>query len=557
MNFDPLEKGVRESLWPDNALKTKYNITMIKSLRKKNRPLRAFLILAGMMTFLSLSCTKNFDKYWNEGRSKGGNLYDKIKEVPEFSLFTEALERANYSQFIEKGGSYTIFAPTNEAFGKYLSSNSYQSVADIPLEKLYLIVGYHVINSMWYEYNFRDRYNNIANKLFSKNTTYITRSRKYVNVDVALPTVFKVNGIDIVSTLKDIDANNGVIHGIAEVMVPLLNLEEILKSDPELSNTTFVKLLKVLQSKTVDALNTFDRNRDGIIDSAFTVTYPLLNAGSNIAVEFKAAGATIANSQGTPAYTTLIIPDDAALNAYIAPTLAKFDNKIELLTPNYIEQVLENYMLADTMMTAANIISRGGVNVLRSSNGDAILTTVLRTENDFVKKNIMASNGIVHIIRNTFLPSDREKSALGQAVKDPDFKVFFGALQAAGLVNTYAVSTRTGTFLIPTNAAMKEANVNYDKPSQLQLNSMLLSSSKFQNLLKHNIVNSNLNQAALIGNKTTEFGGATNNVTFTANGSKVNNENGITANVSPLLYTGPNNTGFVYKTDKLLIPPVL
>lgn len=352
-----------------------------------------------MMTLLSLSCTKNFDKYWNEERSKGGNLYDKIKEIPEFSLFSEALQRANYSQFIEKGGSYTIFAPTNEAFGKYLSSNNYQSIADVPLEKLYLIVGYHVINSMWYEYNFRDRYNNIANKLFSKNTTYITRSRKYVNVDVALPTVFKVNGIDIVSTLKDIDANNGVIHGIAGVMVPLLNLEETLKSDPELSNTTFVKLLKVLQSKTVDALNTFDRDRDGIIDSAFTVTYPLLNAGANIAVEFKAAGATIANSQGTPAYTTLIIPDDASLNAYIAPTLAKFDNKIELLTPNYIEQVLENYMLADTMMTAANIISRGGVNVLRSSNGDALLTTVLRSEGDFAKKNIMASNGIVHIIR--------------------------------------------------------------------------------------------------------------------------------------------------------------
>lgn len=214
-------------------------------------------------------------------------------------------------------------------------------------------------------------------------------------------------------------------------------------------------------------------------------------------------------------------------------------------------------MLADTMMTAANIISRGGVNVLRSSNGDALLTTVLRSEGDFAKKNIMASNGIVHIIRNTFLPSDREKSALGQAVKDPDFKLFFGALQAGGLVNTYAVSTRTGTFLIPTNAAMKEANVNYDKPSQLQLNSVLLSSSKFQNLLKHNIVNSNLNQAALTGNKTTEFAGATNNLTFTANGSKVNNENGITANVSPLLYTGPNNTGYVYKTDKLLIPPVL
>jgi uncharacterized surface protein with fasciclin (FAS1) repeats len=546
-----------ESLWPNIDLTNQIITTMIKSLRKKNRYFLAFVVLASMLSMLSVSCTKNFDKYWDEEKSKGGNLFDKIKGIPEFSLFTEALQKANYAQFLEKGGSYTIFAPTNEAFSKFLSANNYQSINDIPSERLYLIIGYHVINSMWYEYNFRDRYNNVANKLFSKNTTYITRSRKYVNVDVAQPTAFKVNGIDVVSTLKDIDANNGVIHGISGVMVPLLNLEELLKSDPELSNTTFVKLLKVLQSKSIDALNTFDRDRDGIIDSAFTVTYPLLNAGANIAVEFKAAGATIANSQGTPAYTTLIIPDDASLNSYIAPTLAKFDNKIELLTPNYIEEVLENYMLSDTLMTAANIINRGGVNVLRSSNGDALVNTVLRTENDFAKKNIMASNGIIHVIKNTFLPSDREKSALGQAMKDPDFKLYFGAMQAGGLINTYAVSTRTGTFLIPTNAAIKEANLNYDKPSQLQINSMLLSSSKFQNLLKHNIVNTNLNQAALVGNKATEFGGATNNVTFTANGSKVNNENGITANVSTLLYTGPNNTGFVYKTDKLLIPPVL
>jgi uncharacterized surface protein with fasciclin (FAS1) repeats len=528
---------------------------MINFLRKKNEPFLGFLVLLGIMTLLS--CTKNFDEYWNEGSSKGGNLYDKIKTVPEFSLFAEALQKANYSQFIERGGSYTVFAPTNEAFTRYLSANNYQSVADIPIDKLYLIVGYHVINSMWYEYNFRDRYNNIANKLFSKNTSYITRSRKYVNVDVTHDQVFKVNGISIVAGLKDIDANNGVIHGISDVMVPLLNLEELLKSDPELSNSTFVRLLKVLQSKTVDALNTFDRDRDGIIDSAFTVTYPLLNAGANIAVEFKAAGATVANSQGTPAYTTLVIPDDASLNSYIAATLAKFDNKIESLTPNYIEEVLENYMLSDTLMTAANIINRGGSNVLRSSNGDALVNTALRSDNDFSKKNIMASNGIIHVIKGTFQPSDRERSALGQAMKDPDLKLFFGALQAVGLVNTYAASTRTGTFLLPSNAAVKAANLNYEKASQLLLNNMLLSSSKFQNLLKHNIVNSNLNQAALTGTKSTEFGGATNNVTFSANGSIVSNENGFTANVSSLLYSGPNNTGYVYKTDKLLIPPVL
>lgn len=527
---------------------------MINFLRKRNKPFLGFLVLLSMISLSS--CTKNFDKYWDNDRSKGGDLYDKIKAVPEFSLFAEALQKVNYGQFLERGGSYTVFAPTNEAFQKFFTANGYSSLDAVPADKLYLIVGYHVINSMWYEYNFRDRYNNIANKLYSKNRNYITRSRKFVNIDVTQDKIFKINGVDVVANLRDLDANNGVIHGISDVLVPLLNLDEVLKSDPELANSTFVKLMKVLQSKAKDDLNTFDKNKDGIIDSAFIVTYPLLNAGANIAVEYKSAGATVANSQGTPAFTTLIIPDDASLNSYIAPTLAKFNNKLDSLTPNYIEEVLENYMIADTMMTAANIINRAGT-VLRSSNGDALLTTYLKSDNDFARKDIMASNGIIHIIRTTSAPSDREKSALGQAMKEPDFKLFFGALQAVGQINTYATSTRTATFLIPSNAAVRAANLNYEKTNLLQLNNQVLSSSKFQNLLKHHIVASNLNKASLVGNKGTDFGGATNNVTFNATGTTVSNENGMTANVGPLLYFGPNNTGYVYKIDKLLIPPVL
>ncbi len=280
---------------------------MFKFLRRQDYPLRVVLLL--FVAFSLASCNKNFDEYWNSSNPKGGYLYDRIKSNPEFSMFAEVLDRTNVAQFLVNGGSYTVFAPTNEAFSKFLTAKGYASISAVPEAELFKIASYHIVNNMWYYYDLRDRYFNLLNKLYSKNQRYLTRLRKYVDIDVTVENSFKVNGIEVIKALQDIDADNGVIHGIPEVMIPMPNLEELFQSDPELANSTFYKLLKVLRDKTYDRQNSFDRNRDGIIDSVYLVTYPLLNGGANISVEYKTVGNTVTNSQGgTPAFTTILVP---------------------------------------------------------------------------------------------------------------------------------------------------------------------------------------------------------------------------------------------------------
>lgn len=497
------------------------------------------------MFFLSIllfGCKNN--DYWDAGTPKGGFLYNKLKSNPEFSIFTQAIERAQVNQYIDKGGLYTVFAPTNTAFSKFLLDKGYGSINDVPVAELFNIVSYHIVNNMWYHYDFSTRYNNIL----YKQTTYLTRNKKFVKIDVATEGTFNINGIAVISTLKDIDADNGVIHGIGEVMVPLPNLEEVMQADSELASSTFYKLLQLTAGRAFDRFNTFDRDGDGRIDSAFYKTYAFIN-NINTSLEYR-LDQTASNQGGNPVYATVLVPSNEVLDPYLAPALAKYPvnspNKIDSLSPSYAEEVLENYFLADTVLTAAKLISRTGT--LKSTNGDVLPTTSLRTEADFKRKDILASNGIIHIIKNTFPASDRQKSALGQAMIEPDFKMFMAAIQKAGLMNTYGTSSRPATFLIPTNAAFKAAKLDIDK---LTLDGMQLTPTQFSLLIRYQILNASFNKAGLTGIKTADAGGS---LVFGNSGNTVGSAAGTVATVSAEMYKGPNNVGYVYKTDKLLLP---
>ena len=168
--------------------------------------------------FNSPGCKKGFNDYYGDKSPKGGFLYNKLKADPTFSIFTKGLERADLVQFINEGGLYTIFAPTDEAFTKYLGSNGYGSVDDVPVDKLFKLLSFHIVNNMWYYYDLRARFATYQQRL------YLTRNKKFVNIDVTVTDSIKVNGIPVINTLRDIDAANGVIHGINAVLVPLPNL---------------------------------------------------------------------------------------------------------------------------------------------------------------------------------------------------------------------------------------------------------------------------------------------------------------------------------------------
>src|SRR5688572_14085973 len=111
------------------------------------RPRIPILTIPFFLLFVFISCKKGFNDYYGDKSPKGGFLYNKLKADPTFSIFTRGLERADLVQFINEGGLYTIFAPTDEAFTKYLSSNGYGSVDDVPVDNLFRILSFHIVNN--------------------------------------------------------------------------------------------------------------------------------------------------------------------------------------------------------------------------------------------------------------------------------------------------------------------------------------------------------------------------------------------------------------------------
>lgn len=78
-----------------------------------------------------------------------GKAYTQIKLQPQLSIFAHALELTGYDTIIDVSGSYTVFAPNNEAFTNFLQSSSYNSVDDIPLPQLNDIVKYMIVQNPW------------------------------------------------------------------------------------------------------------------------------------------------------------------------------------------------------------------------------------------------------------------------------------------------------------------------------------------------------------------------------------------------------------------------
>jgi uncharacterized surface protein with fasciclin (FAS1) repeats len=494
--------------------------------------------------FISLGCKKGFDEYYGDKSPKGGFLYNKLKADPTFSIFTKGLERADLVQFIDQGGLYTVFAPTDEAFTKYLANNGYGSVDDVPADKLFKVLSFHIVNNMWYYYDLKARYATFRQRLF------LTRNKKFVNIDVTGTDLIKINGVPVINDLRDIDAANGVIHGIGEVLTPLPNLEEVLQSDPMLRNSTFYRLMQLTADSAFDRFNSYDRDRDGRMDSVFYKTYPLL---SNVytSIEYRLT-TTPANQGGDPLFTTFLIPSDQKLNDFIAPALARIDNsvtdKIAALSPSYAEAVLESYFIADTNVTANELVNR--TRIIRSVNGEIIPPM---QNNHFIRKDIMASNGTIHVLDVALTGTPALSSAMGKAMIDPELSTFMAAVQGAGLMPNLSLPTRTGTYFAPTNAAFEEIGLDVKKKT---LNGALLTATQFSNIVRHHIINENLATAGLTGTKNTDLGG-TQTLVFSNSGTTVTSAGGVMATITqPAVSIGPGTpaVGYVYKVNKVLLP---
>ncbi|MHB9140811.1 MAG: fasciclin domain-containing protein [Paludibacter sp.] len=110
------------------------------------------LTLIALLLLLFFGCRKDdaLKNIYQRPAWLAGKLYTQILTKPELSTFADLLHVAGYDTILDISGSYTVFAPTNDAFTAYFQSNSkYKSVAELPKAEALRLVKYHLVQDAW------------------------------------------------------------------------------------------------------------------------------------------------------------------------------------------------------------------------------------------------------------------------------------------------------------------------------------------------------------------------------------------------------------------------
>ncbi|NCG18186.1 MAG: fasciclin domain-containing protein [Rhodobacterales bacterium] len=130
-------------------------------------------------------------------------ITDIARDNPDFSILYTALQASDLDTVLMEEGPYTVFAPTDAAFGKLPEGTVDALLGDIPA--LTDILLYHVHAGRL----------PAADVLASANVTMAQGDDAAVAMDGATPTIA---GAAIVAT--DIPSRNGLIHILDDVMLP-------------------------------------------------------------------------------------------------------------------------------------------------------------------------------------------------------------------------------------------------------------------------------------------------------------------------------------------------
>lgn len=127
-----------------------------------------------------------------------------------FSTLVAALQRADLVEALQGDGPYTVFAPTDEAFGKLPEGAVETLLQPENLDALVDILTYHVVPAKV-----------IASEVVSLSAATALNGKK-ISISITDDGNVLLNNAQIIVT--DIDASNGVIHVIDTVLIPHSNV---------------------------------------------------------------------------------------------------------------------------------------------------------------------------------------------------------------------------------------------------------------------------------------------------------------------------------------------
>lgn len=133
-----------------------------------------------------------------------GSLTTVVADGATFSTLTKVLKVTGLDATLGGSDQFTLFAPTDEAFGKLPAETLTKLMLPANVEKLRMLLLYHVVAGKV-----------LAADLMDGDVKTVNGEK--LSVDVS-PDKVEVNGATVYSA--DVVATNGVMHSIGKVLVP-------------------------------------------------------------------------------------------------------------------------------------------------------------------------------------------------------------------------------------------------------------------------------------------------------------------------------------------------
>lgn len=159
------------------------------------------------LVFSAVSCSKD------EAKSFDTVSIAKIIEItPEYSSLKEALDITGLTPTFEASGSYTLFAPNNDAFDAVLGGLTVDQFNTANPGVLATVLKYHVVASK------------VLSSGLSDGQSVTTLQGQTFTVNIAAETgevsITDANGGTAYINAFDVKCTNGIIHPIDAVLLP-------------------------------------------------------------------------------------------------------------------------------------------------------------------------------------------------------------------------------------------------------------------------------------------------------------------------------------------------
>jgi uncharacterized surface protein with fasciclin (FAS1) repeats len=463
-----------------------------------------FCLLLILLTFAG--CRKKaYDDYYGRPASLAPSIYQTLQSKGNFTSLLACIDKAGYTSTLSTAGYWTMFAPNDDAFKKYFVSVGITDVSQINAATATKIVTYALVYNAFQTDHLSDLQSTtgwVPNQAFRRRTVYhdnidtltirtanylqptmqgqkinfVSENRngggfvygdfnnKYIPYFTAqnfanylltaadynyfFPTTtytgFNVVGGSVVN--KDIVCENGVMHEVNSVTLPLSSLDVYLASNPNYSS--FKKLLDKYMVTYNQDVNTTHLNQvlTGSTAPVYVKTYSsLLAFAPNNENYLK-----LFDNDGQASGYTLFVPTNDKVDAYVNSVLLEHYPSVDKLPIQVIADFLNAHFFAGTVWPSK----------FATNNNSLGEPARFDPANDIIDKKV-CSNGFFYGTNKVEQPN-AFSTVYGRVYLDTAYSFMKTSLDASGIKLNLTNLFFKYTLLMVSNTQFRNAGYNFN-----------------------------------------------------------------------------------------------